>query len=89
MTKRSGSTATVTVSLPDSLVTTVREMAGHRGVSSFIGEAVEEHVRSVRLGELTAEIAANTGGPYTEDELAWAQRVLHGEQSVQDLAEAA
>ena len=89
MTQRAGSTATVTVSLPENLLAAVRQAAGRRGVSSFVRDAVEEHVRALRLGELTDAIATNTGGPYTADEMAWADGVLHGQPPAPGLAEAA
>jgi hypothetical protein len=86
MAKRANST-TVTVSLPNDLHDRLTEVVGPRGLSAFLAEAAERML-NVRLTKLAAdEIAAATGGPYTEQELAEADRLLAGWKP--DLAEAA
>ncbi|MDR1189537.1 MAG: hypothetical protein LBK95_19150 [Bifidobacteriaceae bacterium] len=63
-------TTTITVSMPIEVAESVRRVAGRGGVSEFMTEAARHRLHMQGLGELAADIAAKTGGPYTQEELA-------------------
>jgi hypothetical protein len=71
-----GSVTKISVSLEDALYSRVRDAAGENGVSGWLAEAAAARLRSEALSEVAEEIAAATGGPYTEDELSEARRWL-------------
>jgi|HubBroStandDraft_6_1064221.scaffolds.fasta_scaffold1577892_2 hypothetical protein len=66
----------ISVSLEDELYERVREAAGPSGVSGWLAEAASARLRFETLSAVADEIAAATGGPYTEDELSEARRWL-------------
>jgi hypothetical protein len=66
----------ISVSLEDDLYERVRDAAGPNGVSSWLADAAATRLRSNTLLAVANEIAAETGGPLTEDELSEAQRWL-------------
>jgi hypothetical protein len=66
----------ISVSLEDDLYERVREAAGPSGVSGWLAEAASARLRSETLSAVADEIAAATGGPYTEDEMSEARRWL-------------
>lgn len=68
--------AKISVSLEDDLYERVRDAAGPNGVSSWLADAAATRLRSNTLLAVANEIAAETGGPLTEDELSEARRWL-------------
>jgi hypothetical protein len=68
--------AKISVSLEDGLYQRVRDAAGADGVSSWLADAAARRLRSNTLYAVANEIAAETGGPFTEDELSEARRWL-------------
>jgi hypothetical protein len=68
--------AKISVSLEDDLYQHVRDAAGPHGVSSWLADAAATKLRSSTLQSVANEIAAETGGPFTEDELSEARRWL-------------
>jgi hypothetical protein len=68
--------AKISVSLEDELYERVRDAAGPSGVSGWLADAAASRLRSDTLAAVAEEIAATTGGPYTEDELREAARWL-------------
>jgi len=69
--------AKISVSLEDDLYQRVRDAAGPDGVSGWLAEAAATRLRSNTLYAVANEIAAETGGPFTEEELSEARRWLH------------
>ncbi len=61
--------AKISVSFEDGLYERVRDAAGASGVSGWLADAAAARLRSDTLSAVSREIAAATGGPYTEDEL--------------------
>jgi hypothetical protein len=68
--------AKISVSLEDDLYQRVRDAAGPAGVSRWLADAAAKTLRSNTLYAVANEIAAETGGPFTEDELSEARRWL-------------
>jgi hypothetical protein len=68
--------AKISVSLEDDLYERVRDAAGPNGVSSWLADAAATRLRSNTLLAVANEIAEETGGPLTEDELSEARRWL-------------
>jgi hypothetical protein len=68
--------AKISVSLEDDLYQRVRAAAGADGVSGWLAEAAATRLRSNTLYAVANEIAAETGGPLTEQELSEARRWL-------------
>jgi len=68
--------AKISVSLEDDLYRRVRDAAGPAGVSSWLADAAARTLRSNTLYAVANEIAAETGGPFTEDELSEARAWL-------------
>ncbi len=68
--------AKISVSFEDGLYQRVREAAGPSGVSGWLADAAAARLRFETLSGVAEEIAAATGGPYTEDELSEASRWL-------------
>jgi hypothetical protein len=68
--------AKISVSLEDDLYQRVRDAAGADGVSGWLAEAAATRLRSNTLYAVANEIAAETGGPLTEQELSEARRWL-------------
>ena len=66
----------ISVSLEDDLYQRVRDAAGPSGVSGWLAEAAAARLRSETLSAVAEEIAMETGGPYTADELAEARQWL-------------
>jgi hypothetical protein len=71
-----GFMAKISVSIEDELYERVRDAAGASGVSGWLAEAADARLRSEALSQVAEEIAAASGGPYTEDELSEAARWL-------------
>jgi hypothetical protein len=61
--------AKISVSLEDELYGRVRAAAGPEGVSSWLAGAAMARLRSEALHAVAEEIASETGGPFTEQEL--------------------
>jgi hypothetical protein len=68
--------AKISVSLEDDLYQRVRDAAGAAGVSGWLADAAATRLRSNTLYAVANEIAAETGGPLTEQELSEARRWL-------------
>lgn len=68
--------AKISVSLEDDLYERVRENAGSQGVSRWLADAAMARLRKEALLEVAREIALQTGGPFTDQELAEARRWL-------------
>jgi hypothetical protein len=68
--------AKISVSLEDDLYRRVREAAGPDGVSGWLADAAAARLRANALRAVADEIAAATGGPYSERELNEARRWL-------------
>jgi hypothetical protein len=68
--------AKISVSLEDDLYQRVRDAAGPDGVSGWLAAAAATRLRSNTLYAVANEIAAETGGPFTEQELSEARRWL-------------
>lgn len=68
--------AKISVSLEDDLYRRVRDAAGPDGVSGWLADAAARRLRANALLAVGEEIAASTGGPYTEQELSEAQAWL-------------
>ncbi len=68
--------AKISVSLEDDLYRRVRDAAGPDGVSGWLADAAATRLRADALRAVAAEIAASTGGPYTERELSEARAWL-------------
>lgn len=68
--------AKISVSLEDGLYKRVRDAAGPGGVSGWLADAASARLRSDTLYAVANEIAAETGGPLTDDELSEARRYL-------------
>lgn len=68
--------AKISVSLEDALYERVRENAGSQGVSRWLADAAMARLRKEALLEVAREIALQTGGPFTDQELAEARRWL-------------
>lgn len=71
----------IAVTVPAELVGRARE-AVKKGraasVSAYVTAALEERVKLDELDEMLAEMLAETGGPMTDEERAWADSVLEG-----------
>jgi hypothetical protein len=68
--------AKISVSLEDSLYERVRQAAGSEGVSGWLAAAASARLRADALLAITEEIAQETGGPFTEQEIAEARQWL-------------
>jgi hypothetical protein len=68
--------AKISVSLEDGLYQRVRDAAGPDGVSGWLADAAATRLRSNTLYAVANEIAAETGGPFTEQELSEARKWL-------------
>jgi hypothetical protein len=68
--------AKISVSLDDDLYARVRAAAGASGVSGWLAHAAATRLRSDALLSAADAIATETGGPYTDRELAEARRWL-------------
>lgn len=68
--------AKISVSMDDELYGRVRDAAGVEGVSSWIAQAADARLRAQALAAVADEIAAATGGPFSDDELEDARRCL-------------
>jgi len=68
--------AKISVSLEDDLYGRVRHAAGSEGVSSWLAAAAAARLRADALLAVAEEIAQETGGPFTEQELSEARRWL-------------
>ncbi len=66
----------ISISLDDTLYHRVRDAAGADGVSGWLAAAASARLRADALRAAAAEIAASTGGPYTEQELKEARKWL-------------
>lgn len=69
--------AKISISLDDDLYRQVRDAAGKQGVSGWLAAAASARLRADALLAVAEEIAEETGGPLTEQELAEARRWLH------------
>jgi hypothetical protein len=69
--------AKISVSLEDDLYQRVRDAAGPDGVSGWLADAAARRLRREGLRAVADEIAAETGGPFTEEELSEARGWLH------------
>ncbi|HEY5192685.1 MAG TPA: hypothetical protein VIJ39_02290 [Solirubrobacteraceae bacterium] len=68
--------AKISVSLEDSLYQQVRGAAGSEGVSGWLATAASARLRTDALLAVAEEIAHETGGPFTEQELIEARQWL-------------
>lgn len=68
--------AKISISLDDDLYRQVRQVAGRQGVSAWLAAAAKSRLRAETLLAVTDEIAAETGGPFTERELDEARKWL-------------
>jgi hypothetical protein len=68
--------AKISVSLDDELYDRVRSAAGADGVSGWLADAALARLRAETLRSIAAEIADESGGHYTEAELAQAREWL-------------
>ena len=68
--------AKISVSLQNDLYARVREASGSEGVSGWLAAAASARLRADALRAVAEEIAKDTGGPFTEKELAEARRWL-------------
>jgi hypothetical protein len=68
--------AKISVSLEDDLYQRVRDAAGADGVSGWLADAASTRLRADALRAAAEEIAASTGGPYTQQELSEARTWL-------------
>ena len=68
--------AKISVSLEDELYERVREKAGAQGVSGWLADAASAQLRKEALLAVAEEIAGETGGPFTDQELAEARKWL-------------
>jgi predicted transcriptional regulator len=68
--------AKISISLDDVLYDRVRDAAGQEGVSSWLAAAAAARLRTEAILEVTDEIARETGGPFTEQELREAREWL-------------
>jgi hypothetical protein len=64
------------ISLDDDLYQRVRDRAGPGGVSGWLAQAAATRLRGEELRAAAQEIAAATGGPYSEHELSEARQWL-------------
>ncbi|HEX5504700.1 MAG TPA: hypothetical protein VFW96_18935 [Thermomicrobiales bacterium] len=60
------------VTLEDDLVREAERLAGKRGFSRLLNEALRQHLQAQRLRALEAEFAGETA-PLTDEERAWAR----------------
>jgi hypothetical protein len=65
--------AKISVSIEDALYARVREAAGSEGVSGWLATAAFARLRADALLAVAEEIAQETGGPFTEQELSEAR----------------
>lgn len=68
--------AKISVSLGDELYQRVRDAAGSSGVSGWLADAAAARLRTDAMRAAAEEIAAASGGPYSERELSEARRWL-------------
>lgn len=68
--------AKISVSLEDSLYQRIRAAAGPEGVSGWLATAASARLRADALMAVAEEIASETGGPFTEQELNEARQWL-------------
>lgn len=68
--------AKISVSLDDELYRDVRDAAGAQGVSAWLAAAASARLRADALLAVAEEIAQETGGPFTEQELSEAREWL-------------
>lgn len=71
--------AKIAVSLPEELVAQARRAVAEGradSVSAYVAAAMEEKAQLDDLDALFDEMLAETGGPLTADEIAWADRAL-------------
>lgn len=68
--------AKISVSLEDELYERIREQAGSQGVSGWLANAAAARLRSEALLAVADEIALQTGGPFTDQELAETRKWL-------------
>jgi hypothetical protein len=69
--------AKISISLDDDLYRQVRDAAGKQGVSAWLAAAASARLRADTLLSVAEEIAGETGGPLTEQELEEARKWLH------------
>lgn len=69
--------AKISISLDDDLYGRVRDAAGKQGVSAWLAAAASARLRAETLLSVADEIAGETGGPLTEQELEEARKWLH------------
>ena len=79
----SGPKAKIAISLREDLVARIRarvERGDAESVSGYIQHAIEDQMRAeVEFDEMIAESLEESGGPPTDEELAWAARVFEVE----------
>jgi hypothetical protein len=68
--------AKISVSLEDDLYRRIRDAAGSEGVSGWLAAAASARLRADALLAVAEEIAQETGGPFSEQELEEARRWL-------------
>jgi hypothetical protein len=68
--------AKISVSLEDELYARVRKASGPEGVSGWLAVAASARLRADALRAVADEIAQETGGPFTAEELTEARQWL-------------
>jgi Arc/MetJ family transcription regulator len=69
----------VSLSLDEEVLAEARERAGRRELSSYVNDALRRRLQQDRLGDLLAEMDAESG-PVPEELLAKARQVWHGDE---------
>jgi Arc/MetJ family transcription regulator len=69
----------VSLSLDEEVLAEARQRAGRRELSSYVNDALRRRLQHDRLGDLLAEVAAESG-PIPEDVLVEARQVWHGDR---------
>jgi hypothetical protein len=77
---RNMTTKRVTVTVPEDLLSSIRERIGERELSAYVTEALARQDRIDRLGELSDRLQEEYGA-VTDEELAEARRVREAAQS--------
>lgn len=69
----------VTVTVPSDVLAAARrdvEAGAARSVSAWITDAAEAKARRESLHDVLSDLANETGGPFTDEERAWARKQL-------------
>jgi len=69
----------VSLSLDEEVLAEARQRAGRRELSSYVNDALRRRLQHDRLGDLLAEMEAESG-PIPEDLLIETRQVWHGDE---------